>query len=170
MDQYVYPYYEKSRSEGMSEEQALELLENLWLRTFTVNKIRSWSHTRFSAGSPLYQNVTVAGQTVDGKDAVNKLSYLILRSVARRTAATEPHGSLPQGTQRRIHAGVHSGDPLRLRHAASAATRSSSPSFLNLGVKKRMRITTAAPSAALVAVPGKWGLPAGISFLTFQRR
>jgi formate C-acetyltransferase len=67
----------------MSEEQACELLENLWLRTFTVNKIRSWSHTRFSAGSPLYQNVTVGGQTVDGKDAVNELSYLILRTVAR---------------------------------------------------------------------------------------
>lgn len=67
MDQYVYPFYEKSRAEGMSEEFASELLENLWLRTFTVNKIRSWSHTRFSAGSPLYQNVTLADRPSTAK-------------------------------------------------------------------------------------------------------
>jgi formate C-acetyltransferase len=37
----------------------------------------------FSAGSPLYQNVTVGGQTPDGRDAVNELSCLVLRTVAR---------------------------------------------------------------------------------------
>lgn len=83
LDQYCFPYYERSRQAGMTEEQACELLENLWLRTYSVNKIRSWSHTRFSAGSPLYQNVTIGGQTPDGKDAVNPLSYLILKTVAR---------------------------------------------------------------------------------------
>ena len=45
--------------------------------------LRDRSHTRFSAGSPLYQNVTIGGQTPDGKDAVNPLSYLILKTVAR---------------------------------------------------------------------------------------
>jgi len=83
LDQFCYPYYLKSKAEGMAEEAALELLENLWLKTISINKIRSWSHTRFSAGSPLYQNVTIGGQTADGKDAVNELSYLILKSVAR---------------------------------------------------------------------------------------
>jgi formate C-acetyltransferase len=63
LDQYCLPYYEKSKAAGMTDEAACELLENLWLRTYSVNKIRSWSHTKFSAGSPLYQNVTVGGQT-----------------------------------------------------------------------------------------------------------
>ena len=72
-DQYMYPYYLRSKAEGMSDEQACELLENLWLRVFSINKIRSWSHTRFSAGSPLYQNVTIGGQIPydgDGGDGV----------------------------------------------------------------------------------------------------
>ncbi|MDR2759440.1 MAG: formate C-acetyltransferase/glycerol dehydratase family glycyl radical enzyme, partial [Spirochaetaceae bacterium] len=84
MDQYLYPYYERDLAAGrITGDGACELLTNLWLKTFTINKIRSWSHTRFSAGSPLYQNVTVGGQTVEGKDAVNPLTYLILRSVAQ---------------------------------------------------------------------------------------
>ena len=32
MDQYLYPYYEKSREDGMTLEQALEITECLWLK------------------------------------------------------------------------------------------------------------------------------------------
>ena len=106
MDQYLDPYYEKDLKEGrITEEAACELLTNLWLKTYTINKIRSWSHTRFSAGSPLYQNVTVGGQTPDGKDAVNPMSFLILRSVAQ-TRLTQPnltvryHKNLPDDFMR----------------------------------------------------------------------
>ena len=84
MDQYLYPYVKHDLdTRVLQEEQVVELLTNLWLKTFTINKVRSWSHTQFSAGSPLYQNVTVGGQTHDGKDAVNLLSFLILKSVAQ---------------------------------------------------------------------------------------
>jgi pyruvate-formate lyase len=91
MDQYLYPFYERDLSSGIiTKDSACELLTNLWLKTYTINKIRSWSHTRFSAGSPLYQNVTVGGQRADKKDAVNPLSYLILRS----TAQTKLHNQI----------------------------------------------------------------------------
>ena len=84
MDQYLYPFYEADiRSGKIDDDRADELLCNLWLKTYTINKVRSWSHTQFSAGSPLYQNVTVGGQTTDEKDATNKLSRLILKSVAQ---------------------------------------------------------------------------------------
>ena len=84
MDQYLYPYVKHDLdTRVLQEEQVVELLTNLWLKTFTINKVRSWSHTQFSAGSPLYQNVTIGGQTQDGKDAVNMLSFLILKSVAQ---------------------------------------------------------------------------------------
>ncbi|MDR0568224.1 MAG: formate C-acetyltransferase/glycerol dehydratase family glycyl radical enzyme, partial [Spirochaetaceae bacterium] len=54
MDQYLYPFYERDLVGGrITEDQACEILSNLWLKTYTINKIRSWSHTRFSAGSPL---------------------------------------------------------------------------------------------------------------------
>lgn len=67
-DQYMYPYYKKDMENGsLSEESALELLTCLWIKTLTVNKVRSQAHTLSSAGSPMYQNVTIGGQTTDKK-------------------------------------------------------------------------------------------------------
>ena len=65
-DQYMYPYYIKDIREGkITEAEALELLTCLWIKTLTVNKVRSQAHTLSSAGSPMYQNVTIGGQTTD---------------------------------------------------------------------------------------------------------
>ncbi|MBN0818384.1 glycyl radical protein, partial [Pseudomonas aeruginosa] len=85
MDQYLYPYYRRDveLQQSLDREQAIELLHSCWLKLLEVNKIRSGSHSKASAGSPLYQNVTIGGQNlVDGKpqDAVNPLSYAILES------------------------------------------------------------------------------------------
>lgn len=66
----------------MSESECLELLENLWLKTLTINKIRSAAHSKYAAGSPMYQNVTIGGQTLQGESAVNKLTELTLASIA----------------------------------------------------------------------------------------
>ena len=42
MDQYLWPYYERDLSAGrITEDAACELMTNLWLKTFTINKIRS---------------------------------------------------------------------------------------------------------------------------------
>lgn len=41
-DQYMYPYYKKDLEEGrITEEEALELLTCLWIKTLTINKVRS---------------------------------------------------------------------------------------------------------------------------------
>lgn len=171
MDQYVYPFYEKSRAEGMSEEFASELLENLWLRTFTINKIRSWSHTRFSAGSPLYQNVTVGGQTVDGKDAVNPLSYLILRSVARchlpqPNLTVRYHKGLSDEFMQECIQVIRCGFGMPAFNSDEIII----PSFLNLGVKKEDAYNYSAIGCVEVAVPGKWGYRCtGMSFLNFPK-
>lgn len=171
MDQYLYPYYEQSREEGMGEEQACELLENLWLKTFTVNKIRSWSHTRFSAGSPLYQNVTIGGQTVDGKDAVNPLSYLVLKTVARC------HLPQPNLTVR-YHAGLSDDfmqaciEVIRCGFGMPAFNNDEIiiPSFLSLGVSREDAYNYSAIGCVEVAVPGKWGYRCtGMSFLNFPK-
>lgn len=170
-DQYMLPYYEKSLADGMTAARAEELLENLWLRTFTVNKIRSWSHTRFSAGSPLYQNVTVGGQTPDGKDAVNELSHLVLRTVARC------HLPQPNLTVR-YHRGL-SDDFLRecievIRCGFGMPAFNSDeiiiPSFLDLGVAREDAYNYSAIGCVEVAVPGKWGYRCtGMSFLNFPK-
>ena len=79
----MYPFYQQSKQQGMDERQCLELLENLWLKSLTINKIRSAGHSKYAAGSPMYQNITIGGQTPDGKDAVNELTVLTLSSIAR---------------------------------------------------------------------------------------
>lgn len=99
-DQYMYPYLKNDLEKGnITEDKAVELLTNFWVKTLTVNKVRSQSHTLSSAGSPLYQNVTIGGQTRDKKDAVNELSYLVLRSVAQ-TKLPQPYLTV------RYHAGL----------------------------------------------------------------
>jgi formate C-acetyltransferase len=171
MDQYVYPYYEQSRKAGMSERQAGELLENLWLRTFTVNKIRSWSHTRFSAGSPLYQNVTVGGQTVDGADAVNELSYQILRSVARchlpqPNLTVRYHKGLSDDFMQECIQVIRCGFGMPAFNSDEIII----PSFLDIGVKKEDAYNYSAIGCVEVAVPGKWGYRCtGMSFLNFPK-
>ncbi|MCL1796233.1 MAG: glycyl radical protein [Clostridia bacterium] len=170
-DQYMLPYYERSKADGMSTEQACELLENLWLRTYAVNKIRSWSHTRFSAGSPLYQNVTIGGQTPDGADAVNEISYLVLRTVAR---CHLPQPNLTVRYHKKL------GDAflyecirvIRCGFGMPAFNNDEIiiPSFLNLGVKAEDAYDYSAIGCVEVAVPGKWGYRCtGMSFLNFPK-
>jgi pyruvate formate-lyase/glycerol dehydratase family glycyl radical enzyme len=172
IDQYLYPYYEKDLAEGrITEDAACELLTNLWLKTFTINKIRPWSHTQFSAGSPLYQNATIGGQTPDKKDAVNPLSYLILRSVAQ-TRLPQPNLTV------RYHAGLSEDfmneaiEVVKLGFGMPAFNNDEIiiPSFLALGVKEEDAYNYSAIGCVETAVPGKWGYRCtGMSFLNFPK-
>lgn len=172
MDQCLNPYYEKDLSEGViSEDEACELMCNLWLKTYTINKIRSWSHTQFSAGSPLYQNVTVAGQTRDGKDATNAMSYLVLKSVAL-CHLTQPNLTV------RYHAGLtdrfmrEAVEVIRCGFGMPAFNNDEIiiPSFIAKGVKKEDAYDYSAIGCVETAVPGKWGYRVtGMSFLNFPK-
>lgn len=172
MDQYLNQYYEKDLATGKTtEDGATELLTNLWLKTYTINKIRSWSHTRFSAGSPLYQNVTVAGQTTDGKDAVNAMTHQILRSVAQ-THLPQPNLTV------RYHKGISAEfmkeciEMVRLGFGMPAFNSDEIiiPSFIEKGVSKEDAYNYSAVGCVEVAVPGKWGYRCtGMSFLNFPK-
>jgi len=155
----------------MTDEEANELLENLWLRTYSINKIRSWSHTRFSAGSPLYQNVTIGGQTIDGKDAVNEVSYLVLRTVARchlpqPNLTVRYHKELSDEFMHECIQVIRCGFGMPAFNNDEIII----PSFLNIGVKKEDAYNYSAIGCVEVAVPGKWGYrPTGMSFLNFPK-
>lgn len=172
MDQYLYPYLEKDLKNGkLNEDKAVEILTNLWLKTFTINKVRSWSHTQFSAGSPLYQNVTVGGQTIEKKDAVNKLSYLILKSVAQI--------KLPQPNLTvRYHKGLDDTfmneaiEVLKLGTGMPAFNSDEViiPSLIEKGVLEEDAYNYSAIGCVEVAVPGKWGYRCtGMSFINFPK-
>ena len=80
MDQFLYPHYEYSRKMGMTLEDALELTECLWLKFNQLVYLRNSNSARYFAGFPIGFNVAVGGQTRDGKDASNDLSYIFLQA------------------------------------------------------------------------------------------
>ena len=172
MDQYLYPFLERDLALGViTEDRAVELLTNLWLKTFTINKIRSWTHTQFSAGSPLYQNVTIGGQTKEKKNAVNGLSYLILRSVAL-TKLPQPNLTV------RYHSGLDDQfmneciEVIKLGFGMPAFNNDEIiiPSFIERGVKEEDAYNYSAIGCVETAVPGKWGYrPTGMSFINFPK-
>lgn len=81
IDQYLYPYYKRDIEEGrITDEEVLELLEELWLNMAQcVCFHQSGTHGHYEA-YPHFEQTTIGGQTKDGHDATNKLSYLILQS------------------------------------------------------------------------------------------
>jgi pyruvate formate-lyase/glycerol dehydratase family glycyl radical enzyme len=172
LDQYLYSFYENDINTGaISAEFASVLLKNLWCKLYSINKIRSWSHTRYSAGSPLYQNVTIGGQGKDGKDAVNKLSYLILESVGEMQL-TQPNLSV------RYHKNIDKTfvmECLKVIEKGFGMPAFNNdeiviPSLLKLGVEKKDAYDYSAIGCIEIAVPGKWGYRCtGMSFLNFMR-
>ena len=175
MDQYLWPYYRRDLERGRTTQaEAEELMANLWLKTYTINKIRSWSHTQFSAGSPLYQNVTVGGQKlVDGEpeDATNPMSWMILKTVAQ-CHLTQPNLTV------RYHSGLPTDfmeeciDVVRCGFGMPAFNDDEIiiPSFIEKGVARGDAYNYSAIGCVETAVPGRWGYRVtGMSFLNFPK-
>ncbi|MCL2151786.1 MAG: formate C-acetyltransferase/glycerol dehydratase family glycyl radical enzyme [Oscillospiraceae bacterium] len=81
MDQYLYPYYLGDiRAGRLTPEYALELVECLFLKFNQIVYMRSSSSARYFAGFPIGFNVALGGQDSDGNDALNDLSYIMLRA------------------------------------------------------------------------------------------
>lgn len=82
MDQYFYPYYQKDIEEGrVTEEKAMELLECMWVAMAQfIDLYISPTGGAFNEGYAHWEAVTVGGQTPDGLDATNDLTYLFLKS------------------------------------------------------------------------------------------
>lgn len=82
MDQYLYPYYKKDIEEGtLTEEGAIELLECVWgaMAQF-IDLYISPTGGAFNEGYAHWEAVTIGGQTKNGVDATNELTYLFLQS------------------------------------------------------------------------------------------
>lgn len=78
-DQFMYPFYAGDVKTGLiKEEDAQELVECLWIKLSEINKIRPIGATKAFGGYPMFQNLCVGGQTRDGRDATNALSYICL--------------------------------------------------------------------------------------------
>lgn len=80
-DQYLYPMLKKDLDDAtLTMEQAQELVDVFFIKVNELNKLRSWPDTSFFLGYQMFVNLTVGGQTVDGRDAVNEISYLCVKA------------------------------------------------------------------------------------------
>lgn len=82
MDQYFYPFYKKDLEEGkITPREATELMECMWVGMAEfIDMYISPTGGAFNEGYAHWEAVTVGGQTPDGRDASNDLTYLILKS------------------------------------------------------------------------------------------
>ncbi|WP_312700278.1 formate C-acetyltransferase/glycerol dehydratase family glycyl radical enzyme [Sedimentibacter sp.] len=96
-DQFMYPYYKNDiEKEDMTNDEAQELIEALWLKLSEWVWTISANTAEFFAGYNQFQNLTVGGKTRDGRDATNELSYMALK-------ATENVKTHQPGLSVRIH-------------------------------------------------------------------
>lgn len=170
-DQYMYPLYKKALDDGADRESLLELLENMWLKLYSARKFRCWKDARFAAGGPMYENVTIGGQTSDGRDAVNELSFAVLKSVAR-VHLTQPNLTV------RYHRGLSHEFMSECIHVIKEGFVMPAfnndeviiPDFERLGITQEDAYSYSAVGCVEVAIPGKFGHRCtGAAFLNFPK-
>lgn len=112
-DQYMYPYFKKDMDEGkITREFAQEVMDCVWVKLNDLNKARDAASAEGFAGYSLFQNLIAGGQTPDGRDATNDLSFMCIEA--------SMHVMLPQPS---LSIRVWNGSPHEFLLKAAALTR-----------------------------------------------
>lgn len=90
IDQYLLPYFEKSKEEGMDRAFAKEILGCFWVHCNTAYDamIRVGANQGITAGYG--QLINLSGMGKDGRDMTNELTYLFLEVVDEMSPILEP--------------------------------------------------------------------------------
>jgi pyruvate formate-lyase/glycerol dehydratase family glycyl radical enzyme len=92
-DQYMYPYYIADINEGRATRQEVaELIGCLIMKLCALEPYMTPEHRTLSQGTN-YENITIGGCDVHGRDASNELSCILLH-VAKDTKTHQPYISL----------------------------------------------------------------------------
>ena len=92
VDQFLYPYYINDIKSGqITKEDAIEVLECLRIKLSSLLRFNAASVREGTSGETQFHNCTIGGQTSDGNDATNELSYLWLEAASRTRT---PHPTL----------------------------------------------------------------------------
>jgi choline trimethylamine-lyase len=137
LDHLLGPFYEKDLREGLiTKEEALDLLQLLWVKFMELGLVYSPLVTSVYGGVASLQSVTLGGTNKDGRDVTNELTYLVLEA-AKIMRTIEPSLALR----------IHEGTPDELLEKASEVieTGIGYPSLFNDG--------------ALIPLLEKWGVP-----------
>ncbi|MDP4118398.1 MAG: glycyl radical protein [Bacillota bacterium] len=112
-DQYMYPYFEADLAkDAITYEAAQELMDCVWVKLNDLNKVRDEASAEGFAGYSVFQNLIVGGQTVDGVDTTNDLSFMCIQA--------SMHVMLPQPS---LSVRVWNGSPHDLMIKAAELTR-----------------------------------------------
>ena len=112
-DMYMYPYFKKDFEAGkITLEFAQELVDCVWVKLNELNKVRDALSAEGFAGYSSFQNLIVGGQTPEGRDSTNELSFICLNATL--------HILLPQPS---ISIRVWNGSPTELLIMAAHVTR-----------------------------------------------
>ncbi len=104
IDQYLYPYWERSLQEGMDREFGKEILKCFWVHANTAYDalLRCGGNQGITAGYG--QLLTIGGAGPGGRDLTNDLTYAILEVIDEMTPILEPKPNvrLHRGTPPRL--------------------------------------------------------------------
>lgn len=90
LDQLLYPLYEKDLAAGViTYESAFELICALYIKLSEESKLRDVYDTKPFVGYMTYPTLTIGGQDIKGRDAVNELSYTCL-AATKKTRLIQP--------------------------------------------------------------------------------
>lgn len=122
-DQYMYPYYRKDVDSGvLSQEDAQELIDCVWVKLNDLNKARDAASAAGFAGYSMFQNLIAGGQNSEGVDVTNDLSYMCIEA--------SMHTGLPQPS---LSVRVWNGTPhdFMIKAAELTATGIGLPAYYN---------------------------------------
>lgn len=124
MDQYLYPYFKADIEKGiLTPDEAKELLECMWVDMAQfIDLYINPTGVEFQEGYAHWEAVTIGGQTPDGEDATNDLTYLFLES-KREFPLNYPD----------LAARIHSRSPERFLHEVALTIKDGSgfPKLIN---------------------------------------
>ena len=123
LDRILWPWYEADvRAGRLDAEDALELIECLWLKFNQIVYMRNAHSAKYFAGFPIGFNVALGGVDDEGRDFSNALSFLMLQA-QKDLGLPQPNLSV------RLHEGI--GDELLKEAIRVVAKGSGMPQFFN---------------------------------------
>lgn len=158
-DQYMFDLYQTDKAKGiLNKEKALEIITHLFLMNSSHNKVRTYGHTKFSQGYPLYSNLMIGGRKPNGVDGSNELSYLCIEAM-NLTAMAEPNFAMrynadtPESLLRLAAKLIRKGCGMPAMFNDDVVVKG----LLGLGIPKEDALDYVAIGCVETGVPGKYG-------------
>ncbi|QUI22565.1 pyruvate formate-lyase [Vallitalea pronyensis] len=171
-DQYVYPFYKQDIQNGvLTREEGLEIIEAFFIKCNELNKLRSWPDSVFFLGYQMFINLAIGGQTVEGEDAVNDVSYLCIEACQDVTLftpsisvkwfeKTDDAFMLKALEAVMVHQG---GQPAFYNDKAFIRT------LENMGIAKEDLVDWSPDGCIEASIPGKWDFAAKGPWLNVEK-